>query len=213
MQERHWRTITPAGSRQQSCCRVPVLQPSTYRKRVEMTSSSVRILSCRPSASETGYILEPASSRGNETPERELSQQTTAIIRILMHSCLIWASCSQASLNTNKPFDQHLMTFPVFQASDKALQHLVRSRLGRVSMTEFVWSQMLHDFNQLSRTMPFGGQEDVFIVMHILNRHITTLADRQCKYFAFLTNRSIHRQFCPYSWFARPSFDVESRKN
>lgn len=60
------------------------------------------------------------------------------------------------------------------------------------NLTDFFWSQLMHDINQLSNTVTFGGQEDAFIILHILNSRIAGLAERRCKYVESTPKESLH---------------------
>ena len=55
----------------------------------------ILLLLCRNARPQTGYILGVATV-SPAIPERSLSPAASTIIKILMHSGLIWTSCSKA---------------------------------------------------------------------------------------------------------------------
>ena len=89
------------------------------------------------------------------TPERDLSARAVCILRALMHSAFIWASCNN---------DQAL----------GAIAGLVNAQVPPQQLPEFFWAHLEKDLELLGKDTKKGLEENVMI-LHLVLRQILTL--------------------------------------
>jgi hypothetical protein len=104
---------------------------------------------------ETGYALGPPSQREvNATAERDLNPPSCAIVRAIMHGCLLWASCT----NENAMY---------------GLLDLIKSQVRPNEMSQFFWQHLEHDVSMLSKAIG-KSRDDACLVIHLILKNITT---------------------------------------
>ena len=87
-------------------------------------------------------------------PERSLSPAACNILRAIMHSALIWASCKCAS-------------------ATEGLRALVKPAVHPNELPEFFWGHLERDLQLVGRALG-KNVEDAAIVVHLVIRHILT---------------------------------------
>ena len=102
-----------------------------------------------------GYDLGIPENRMYITPERDLSTRAVCILRALMHSALIWASCNN---------DQAL----------GAIAGLVHAQVTPQQLPEFFWAHLEKDLELLGKDTKKGLEENVMI-LHLVLRQILLL--------------------------------------
>ena len=92
-----------------------------------------------------------------DIPERErhLSALAVCIVRAIMHSSFIWASC-----NNDRVFE--------------ALSQLVSPRVLPRNLPEYFWRHLERDFEQLGQITKRGADECAMIVHLVLRQILTT---------------------------------------
>ncbi len=102
------------------------------------------------------------SRTGPPTPERHLSPPAVCVMRVLMHSALLWCSCHEED----------------FIAS---LSQLVKPFVHPPHLPEFFWMHLRRDLHQLS-SLTGKGLEQSAIIVHIVLKNILTVQYPPCKY-------------------------------
>ena len=105
---------------------------------------------------ETGYALGHPNTRGNvPTPERSLTPAACCIVRVIMHSALLWTSCNN-------------------DTATEGLLALVRLRLrSPQELPEFFWGHLERDVQLLARALG-KNIDEAAIVVHLILKNINT---------------------------------------
>jgi hypothetical protein len=113
---------------------------------------------------QTGHVLGSARHRSdNPTPERDLSPSACSLLRLLLHSALLWASCSQ---------DQNVVD---------GLAKCVSPPVRQNDLPAFFWSHFELDVSVLSKALG-RNVEDTVVVCHRFLHHLTTSGETQYGY-------------------------------
>ena len=112
-------------------------------------------VSFRQDTTKIGHDLGAPENRTHVTPERDLSARAVCILRALMHSAFIWASCNN---------DQAL----------GAIAGLVNAQVTPQQLPEFFWAHLEKDLELLGKDTKKGLEENVMI-LHLVLRQILTL--------------------------------------
>jgi hypothetical protein len=105
-------------------------------------------------STQKGHVLGLATRRSQEaTPERDLSPPACALIRLLMHGVLVWASCSQ---------DQNVSS---------GVADVVRPPVLQENLPAFFWSHFELDSRLFAKAIG-RSVEDSVVVVHKLLEHI-----------------------------------------
>ena len=111
--------------------------------------------SIRQDATKMGHDLGTPESRMYITPERDLSARSVCILRTLIHSAFVWASCNN---------DQAL----------GAIAGLVNAQVTPQQLPEFFWAHLEKDLELLGKDTKKGLEENV-MMLHLVLRQILTL--------------------------------------
>ena len=101
-----------------------------------------------------GYVLGAPENRTHTAPERHLSARAVCILRALLHSALIWATCNN-------------------QSSLEAIASLVTPQMLAKDLPEFFWAHLEKDLELLGRDTG-KGLDEVVMIMHLVLRQILT---------------------------------------
>lgn len=101
-----------------------------------------------------GHDLGAPQDRTETSPKRALSARAVCILRALMHSAFIWASCNN-------------------DAAAGAIVGLVSPPVPPQQLPEFFWAHLEKDLELLGRDTGRGLEENVMIV-HLVLRQILT---------------------------------------
>ncbi|XP_019853235.1 PREDICTED: E3 ubiquitin-protein ligase RNF213-like [Amphimedon queenslandica] len=108
---------------------------------------------------ETGYALgQPHQRESMPSTERSLSVPACAIIRALMHSSLLWTSCT----------NEHSMN---------NLLDLIKTPVAPNNVSLFFWQHLSYDIKMLSASLG-KSEDDACLILHILLKNIATLNPR-----------------------------------
>ena len=108
----------------------------------------------RHDATKVGHDLGDPQKRVHVYPERDLSSRAVCILRALMHSAFIWASCnSEPALG--------------------AITGLVTPPVLPQQLPEFFWAHLEKDLELLGKDTGRGLDETVMIVHLVLRRILT----------------------------------------
>ena len=102
-----------------------------------------------------GYDLGAPANRTHTAPERHLSARAVCILRALMHSAFVWASCNNPS-------------------SLEAIASLITPQVLPKDLPEFFWAHLDKDLELLGRDTGKGLDEVVMIVHLVLREILTT---------------------------------------
>jgi hypothetical protein len=125
-----------------------------------------------------GYDLGAPANRTHTAPERHLSARAVCILRALMHSAFIWATCNN-------------------QSSLGAITSLITPQVLPKNLPEFFWAHLDKDIELLGRDTGKGLDEVVMIIHLVLRQILTTdppiglfcaLSVRFCAYMSFSEN-------------------------
>ena len=132
---------------------------------------------CRDSKSNTGYILGlPIISPA--IPERSLSPAACTIIKILMHSALLWTCCSKEVyvlifvLVQHKVF-VHINSFYV-QELIKDVSKIVKTGVKSSNLSIFFWEHLTVDMQCLQRSLSIGLDDAALLIHIIMHRIVET---------------------------------------
>eukprot|EP00118_Oscarella_pearsei_P021368 m.239300 g.239300 ORF g.239300 m.239300 type:complete len:5831 (+) comp40181_c2_seq5:266-17758(+) len=106
-------------------------------------------------ATETGHILGKADMRSDTAPERKLSSQSCAYVRLLMHAALMWASCNE---NRNLAL---------------AVAQIVKPDVPVDQLCHFFWDHFEKDLKGFAE-MAVLSLEDACVVIHQLLNYLVT---------------------------------------
>ena len=109
----------------------------------------------RQDTTKMGYDLGAPKNRTISAPERNLSARAVCIMRALMHSVLVWASCNNDSVV-------------------EAIAGLVTPQVQPEHLPEFFWAHLEKDIELLGRDTGRGLDEAVMIVHVVLRQILTT---------------------------------------
>ncbi|XP_062507501.1 E3 ubiquitin-protein ligase rnf213-alpha-like isoform X2 [Corticium candelabrum] len=101
---------------------------------------------------QTGHILGPANQRAHAAPERSLSLSGYALVRLLLHAALMWASCSE---------DQNVSS---------GVADCTSPRVNENDLPEYFWSHFVHDVEVFSKTIGRSVQDAVVVCHEMLKR-------------------------------------------
>ena len=102
-----------------------------------------------------GYNLGAPENRTIAYPERNLSARAVCILRVLMHSAFIWASCNNES-------------------ALEAIASLITPQVALQYLPEFFWAHLEKDLELLGRDTGRGLDETVMIIHLVLRQILTT---------------------------------------
>ncbi|MCG8622315.1 MAG: hypothetical protein MJE68_10025, partial [Proteobacteria bacterium] len=111
----------------------------------------------RQDTTKMGHDLGAPGNRTHVSPERDLSARSVCILRALMHSAFIWASCNN---------DQAL----------GAIDGLVHApQVTPQQLPKFFWAHLEKDLELLGKDTKKGLEENVMI-LHLVLEKILTLS-------------------------------------
>ena len=102
-----------------------------------------------------GYDLGAPANRTHTAPERHLSARAVCILRALMHSAFVWASCNNPS-------------------SLGAIASLITPQVLPKDLPEFFWAHLDKDLELLGQDTGKGLDEVVMIIHLVLRQILTT---------------------------------------
>jgi hypothetical protein len=113
----------------------------------------------KQAATQTGHMLGPASRRSqNAVPERDLSPSTCSLLRLLIHSTLMWASCSNS------------------QNIRDGVAEIVKPPLPSEDLPAFFWSHFELDARLFAKAIG-RNVEDAVVVCHKFLENVTNTCD------------------------------------
>ena len=120
-------------------------------------------LTLRNDTTKTGYDLGPPERRSlNPERERDLSAPAVCVVRALMHSAFIWASCNKQQKLTD-------------------IARVTKGQEKGIGLPEFFWMHLEKDIECLRRVTRRGVEECVIIVHLVLQQMLTTVPNGRCK--------------------------------
>ena len=112
------------------------------------------IYNCSQDTTKKGHDLGAPENRTLTAPERHLSARAVCILRALIHSAFVWASCNN-------------------QPALEAIASLVTPQVLPQNLPEFFWAHLEKDLELLSRDTG-KGLDEVVTILHLVLRHILT---------------------------------------
>ena len=110
---------------------------------------------CSLDTTKKGYVLGAPENRTHTAPERHLSARAVCILRALMHSAFIWATCNN-------------------QSSLEAIASLITPQVLPKDLPEFFWAHLEKDLELLGKDTKKGLEENM-MRLHLVLRQILTL--------------------------------------
>lgn len=108
----------------------------------------------RKSPKQTGYILGTPVDSSAAIPERSLSPSACTIIKIFIHSILLWTCCSKSDF---------------MEKIHKIVTYDIKQR----DLPRYFWQHLVSNFNSLCEALSIG-LDDVAIVIHLVMAEILT---------------------------------------
>ncbi len=134
----------------------------------------------RNDTTQTGHCLGPPELRSNvPAPERALSPASCCIMRILMHSCLLWTSthnevCICSLVIADKPSKIYLIFYS--QNSTQGVRQLVQGYAN----PEFFWKHLEKDLNVLAQAIG-RNVDECAVLVHLVLKGVLTKDPPECK--------------------------------
>lgn len=108
----------------------------------------------RKNPKQTGYLLgTPVESSG--IPERSLSSAACTIVKIFLHSMLLWTCCSKSDLIEDV---NEIISFDIAELCD---------------LPRFFWQHLVQNLNSLCKVLSVG-LDDAVLVIHLIMAEILT---------------------------------------
>ena len=116
--------------------------------------------------------------------ERNLSPAACSILRAIMHSALLWASCNDG-VSTYSPLPAFSSTFilPPTQNAMEGLINLTHSNVKPLDMADFFWRHLEHDIRMLGQALG-RNEDDVCLLLHLVLKNIALETPSCCQYIA-----------------------------
>ena len=150
MFRRNIGTVEQSAMTPEWCCSV-LYSSSTLLSNILLI---ILMHACSQDTTKRGHDLGGPENCTHTAPERHLSARAVCILRALMHSAFIWATCNNES-------------------SLEAIASLITPQVLPKNLPEFFWAHLEKDVELLGRDTR-KGLDEVVMIIHLVLREILT---------------------------------------